>query len=137
LDNVKVQLVAENQKTNPFDKLKKEETYVLKNLHFGFADATLLEESYPELNKLLSFLQENSDLKISVEGHTDNVGKHEFNLELSKKRSKTVAEFLTQKGISGKRISSKGNGDLYPIASNQTDTGRKQNRRVEIKIIRN
>ncbi|MFN7014845.1 MAG: OmpA family protein, partial [Bacteroidia bacterium] len=78
---------------------------------------------------------ENSTIKIEISGHTDNVSSDEFNLRLSENRAKAVVEFLVQNGIAKERLTYKGYGKSQPIATNDTEEGRQENRRVEFKII--
>ncbi|HOV83490.1 MAG TPA: DUF5723 family protein [Paludibacteraceae bacterium] len=103
-------------------------------IQFESGKATLKPSSYPVLDQIAKILIENPTYKIEVQGHTDNVGKPEKNLELSEKRALAVKEYLVSKGVEESRISTKGYGDTVPIASNSTATGRAQNRRVELII---
>jgi outer membrane protein OmpA-like peptidoglycan-associated protein len=96
----------------------------------------LLPGSYTELNKLYYLLNTNPSIKIRIEGHTDNIGNYQFNLNLSLKRVESVAVYLTDKGIIPERIELAGYSFNYPIASNLTEEGRKQNRRVTFKLIK-
>jgi len=74
-------------------------------------------------------------MKVSINGHTDNISDAEFNLQLSENRAKTVYEYLIMKGITSYRLSYKGYGLSKPIASNETEEGRAKNRRTEFVII--
>jgi outer membrane protein OmpA-like peptidoglycan-associated protein len=71
---------------------------------------------------------------VSVEGHTDSMGSEEYNVTLSQNRAVSVRSAIMARGISSDRITAKGLGELYPVASNDTSAGRQQNRRVEILI---
>jgi OOP family OmpA-OmpF porin len=71
-----------------------------------------------------------------IEGHTDNIGSDAYNQELSQQRADAVRGFLIQNGIGAERITAQGRGKSYPVASNDTEVGRQQNRRVEITIPR-
>ena len=84
---------------------------------------------------MAGFLIANPDREVVVEGHTDNVGTDEYNLGLSRARANSVRDFLMLQGVSGMRIVAEGFGKLYPVASNDTESGRAQNRRVEIVIL--
>ena len=86
------------------------------------------------MDKLGKYLSENANTVIEISGHTDNIGDKEHNQELSTARAKAVADYLVSKGIEVKRITYKGYGSTRPIASNDTEEGKAQNRRVEIKI---
>lgn len=108
----------------------------LNNIFFERSKATLLEESYPELKRLLEFMQENPTVDIELGGHTDNQGLAHLNLALSKSRVETVKAYLINKGISGKRIEAKPYGGIKPIASNASEVTRALNRRVEVTILK-
>ncbi|MFN4233281.1 MAG: OmpA family protein [Bacteroidia bacterium] len=108
---------------------------VLRNIFFDFGKSTLRPESISELNKLKRVLEENANIKVEISGHTDNVSSDEFNQRLSENRAKAVVEYLVQNGISKERLTYKGYGKTQPIASNDTEEGRQENRRVEFKII--
>lgn len=108
---------------------------VLRNIFFDFGKATLRPESISELNKLMKVLEENSTIKIEISGHTDNVSSDEFNQRLSENRAKAVVDYLVQNGVPKERLTYKGYGKSQPIASNDTEEGRQENRRVEFKII--
>ncbi|MBX7202091.1 MAG: OmpA family protein [Bacteroidia bacterium] len=106
----------------------------LNNIFFDFAKATLRPESYPELDRVVEFLQKNPTISIDISGHTDNVGSDADNLHLSSARAKAVLEYLMSKGIPPNAVSSTGFGETKPIAGNDTDEGRQLNRRVEFVI---
>jgi len=116
--------------------VEKGETIRLNNIFFDFNQATLREESYPELNRVVSFLSGNPSVMIEVAGHTDDTGSDEFNMKLSAERAKAVATYLISKGIAPSRITVKGYGKTKPIASNATEEGKQQNRRVEFMILK-
>ncbi len=94
--------------------------------------ADILPESLPLLDQLVAFLNTNTALKVSIEGHTDNVGDAAYNQSLSQRRAKTVCDALIQKGISSNRLAYKGWGATFPIADNRKESGRALNRRVEV-----
>lgn len=108
---------------------------VLKNIFFDFDKATLRDVSIPELTRLINFLNEVPSLRIEISGHTDSRGSDEYNQKLSEDRAKAVVAYLVEKGISAKRLEYKGYGETKPIATNETDEGRQQNRRTEFKIL--
>ncbi len=108
---------------------------ILQNILFDFDSWKLKSASYSELDKLVLFLKNNPKVKIEVGGHTDNKGSSDYNMELSEKRAKAVAEYIISKGIDPQRVSYKGYGYTQPIADNSTEEGRRLNRRTEIKII--
>ncbi len=107
---------------------------VLKNLYFVQSQPILLPESNPELDKIFDFLHKNVNVKIELQGHTDNQGDFDLNLKLSKDRAETIKKYLVEKGISTNRIKTKGFGSTLPIASNANELTRSKNRRVELMI---
>ena len=114
--------------------IEKGQTFRLNNIFFDTNKATLREESFPELKRLLELLKTNTALKIEIGGHTDSQGTDANNLELSNNRAKVVVDYLTNQGISHERLTYKGFGESKPVASNQTEEGRQLNRRVEFII---
>ena len=112
------------------------EPVVLENIFFETGSATLLTASLVELNRLFDLLSQNDSLKIKINGYTDNVGQTADNLQLSEDRAKAVYDFLIKKGIAAHRLSYQGYGAAHPIADNDTELGRKRNRRTEFEMIR-
>ena len=110
---------------------------ILKNIFFDFDKFDLKPESLIELNRLLDLLKKNPALKIEIGGHTDNKGTAEYNQKLSESRSRSVFDFLVNKGIDKSRLSYKGYGLTKPIDTNDTDEGRANNRRTEFKVVSN
>lgn len=108
---------------------------VLKNIFFDYGKETLRETSYPELDRLVALLNSYPNMTIEIGGHTDNYGSLKLNTDLSEARAKSVVDYLVEKGISKTRMTYKGYAYLQPIATNDTDEGRQQNRRVEFKVI--
>lgn len=109
---------------------------VLKNIFFESGSAILLDKSFYELEKLYRLLNENPDMKIQLNGHTDNIGSEEDNQQLSENRAKAVYDYLIKKGIIADRLAYKGFGESQPIATNDTPEGRQQNRRTEFEILK-
>jgi outer membrane protein OmpA-like peptidoglycan-associated protein len=107
----------------------------LRDIFFDTDKSELLPRSFVELNKLLALMQDNPGMIIEIRGHTDIMGKDNYNLYLSRKRAKAVVEFLNQNGIDRSRTHYKGFGNTDPIASNDTEEGRQLNRRVEFLIL--
>ncbi len=105
-----------------------------ENLEFESGKAIIKEVSYPSLEELAGLLIKKSEWKILIAGHTDNVGKAQSNLILSKKRSEAVRDFLNQRGVNEERIIVQYFGEEKPIADNETPEGRQKNRRVEMTI---
>ncbi len=108
---------------------------VLRNIFFDFDKATLRSESTAELDRLINLLTTYATLKIEISGYTDNKGSQPYNQKLSEARSKSVVDYLIKHGIQEGRLTYKGYGMDNPIATNETDEGRQQNRRTEFKII--
>lgn len=107
----------------------------LRNIFFNTASYDLLPESNSELDKLVTLLQKNPSLRIELGGHTDDVGADAANLALSDQRAKAVRSYVVNKGIDAARITAKGYGETMPIASNDTEEGKAQNRRTEVKVL--
>ena len=101
---------------------------------FDFNKAELKSNAYPNITKLAQFLQENPDRKVIVEGYTDSVGSANYNQTLSERRANSVRMALVRAGVDPARIVSQGYGKEYPIADNSSNSGRAQNRRVEVTI---
>ncbi len=110
---------------------------ILKNIFFESKKATLQTSSFLELDKVATLMMENTKLIIQISGFTDNVGKPSDNLVLSNNRSKAVINYLIKKGITAKRLIGKGFGETKPIAKNNTEQGKAQNRRTEMSVISN
>lgn len=112
----------------------KAQPVILKNVFFESGSAEIKKESLSELNRLKELLMNNEALKIRINGHTDNVGSDSNNLSLSENRAKAVKDYLITQGIAPTRLSHKGYGETQPINSNETEDGRKINRRTEFII---
>ncbi len=119
----------------PMHPIKAGESVVLKNIFYDTDAFNLKDESKAELGKLMSFLSGNPKIKIEISGHTDNVGSKPHNQTLSQNRAKAVFDFLVANNIPETRLSFKGYGDMKPIASNEKEEGRSQNRRTEFLIV--
>ncbi len=119
----------------PLQPLEANAAVVLKNIFFDTNLFELKPESASELDKVVQLLKDNPTLRIEISGHTDNVGKAEDNLKLSTNRANAVVKYLTTKGIAATRLVSKGYGATQPISSNNTEEGKAQNRRTELKVI--
>jgi outer membrane protein OmpA-like peptidoglycan-associated protein len=115
--------------------IKEGEKIVLRNVFYKVDSFALNPMSMVELNKLAVFMQANPALTIEIGGHTDNTGSQEYNYNLSARRAETVVNYLIDMGISNEKISYKGYGFTQPVSTNDTDEGRAQNRRTELKIL--
>lgn len=112
------------------------ETVRLNNIFFDFGKSELKPESFPELNRVVNMLNENQQMVIALSGHTDNVGSDEDNLKLSQNRINSVMNYLLNNGIKPERMTATGYGESKPVASNDTEEGRADNRRVEFTILK-
>ncbi|SES69772.1 WD40-like Beta Propeller Repeat [Draconibacterium orientale] len=136
-----MRLADENSLTDPFilnidlEPIEVGAEMDLHNIYYETDSFAILSESEPELQKLVSFLKNNSGLKVEIQGHTDSSGNPESNLELSKLRAKSVVDYLVENGIPGSRLQSQGYGDTKAVATNETVEGRRLNRRTTIKVI--
>jgi outer membrane protein OmpA-like peptidoglycan-associated protein len=104
---------------------------------FGYDRSDLGANAASNLDKLINVLNKYPDTDIQILGHTDNKGTDEYNQGLSERRASSVSAYLKNHGISSSRVSTKGMGENDPIASNDTEEGRSQNRRVEFVITAN
>lgn len=109
----------------------------LNNVFFDFDKSNLRDESFVELDRVVTLLKDNPAIEIEMSAHTDSKGSDEYNLKLSDNRARSVREYIVSKGIAPERIVSQGYGESKPVASNDTDDGRQINRRVEFKILKN
>lgn len=106
-------------------------------VNFDFNSAALTTVSKSNLDKLAGVLVQYPDTNINVYGHTDSKGTDEYNLTLSQRRANSVIDYLVSKGIARTRLNAMGMGEKDPIATNETEAGRAQNRRVEFAITAN
>jgi OmpA-OmpF porin, OOP family len=106
--------------------------FIALNILFDTGKSTIKSESQGIIDQVFDLLKTNPTLKVSIEGHTDNVGTPESNKTLSEARAKAVVDAMVAKGIDKSRLLSKGWGQDKPVADNRTEEGRAKNRRVEI-----
>jgi outer membrane protein OmpA-like peptidoglycan-associated protein len=116
--------------------IKVQATITLNNIFFDFDKYSLKAESYPELERITKFLVENKNIQIGIAGHTDNTGTGEYNMKLSERRSRSVANYLIKNNIDKRRIEIQYYGKTKPISANDTLEGRRKNRRVEFIILK-
>jgi outer membrane protein OmpA-like peptidoglycan-associated protein len=102
---------------------------------FGFDSAALKPEFYPVLDRVADTLRQYDQTIIEVAGHTDSQGSEAYNQRLSEQRAQAVGDFLVQRGVSRERLILTGAGETRPVASNETEAGRAENRRVEITLV--
>lgn len=108
----------------------------LNPIFFQQSKAEILEKSYPEIDRLVQFFNENPNLVVRIEGYTDNQGRPEDLLKLSEQRAVAIKDFLIKKGVSASRIETMGMGPRSPLNDNSTVELRAQNRRTEFRIVR-
>ena len=109
---------------------------ILEKVYFDFNKATIQERSFSLLDEIVRILSTNPQVNlIRIEGHTDKIDSRAYNLGLSDRRAKSVTKYLISKGVDAKRLVARGYGPDFPIASNDTQEGRDNNRRVEFNIL--
>jgi len=116
------------------EPIKVGKPYRLNDIYFEFNSYELTPEAMIVVDEFFQFLNENPTLKISIQGHTDNIGNDEDNLLLSDNRAGSVYKYLIQMGIDSNRLIYKGFGESKPETTNQTEAGRAINRRTEFVI---
>jgi outer membrane protein OmpA-like peptidoglycan-associated protein len=115
-----------------FDELQKSGRVAVYGITFDTGKSTIKAESDKVLSQVSTLLAQHPDLKLRIEGHTDNVGSAAANKKLSGDRANAVKNWLQQKGAKPSNLSAAGFGDAKPVAGNESDVGRAQNRRVEL-----
>ncbi len=114
-----------------YDRMMSDGKFITYGITFDVGKATIKPESMGEINRIVTLMTENPDLKFSVEGHTDATGNAASNQTLSEQRSQAIVAKLVELGIAQDRLTAVGKGQNSPIADNNTDEGRAKNRRVE------
>ncbi|MPN53201.1 hypothetical protein SDC9_200865 [bioreactor metagenome] len=123
--------------TNPLDpdddilNIKVGEKIILRNIEFVLGKSTISKTSEKILNNALKAMQKVSDMTFDIVGHTDDIGGEESNLKLSQDRAEAVKNWLVERGIDSKRLTSRGVGMSEPLVPNTNDANRQKNRRVE------
>ena len=117
---------------NMADNLARNAFVALYGINFETGKADILPSSESLLAEIVTLMKQQSGLKLSVEGHTDNVGNAKSNKALSQARAEAVKKWLVGKGIAAGRLSTNGHGAEMPIADNRIEDGRAKNRRVEL-----
>ena len=113
------------------------QVFRLNNVFFDFDKYDLRPESFVELDRVVKFLKDYPNVEIEMSAHTDSRGSDEYNVVLSKNRAASVRTYILSKGIAVSRIVSEGYGETRPVATNETDEGHQENRRVEFTILKN
>lgn len=114
------------------EAIKKDGFIALNGILFDTGKATIKPESQALVGEVVALLKKDASLKLSVVGHTDNVGDKKANLELSKQRAASVVRALVAGGIDARRLKADGKGDTEPVGDNRKEDGRARNRRVEL-----
>jgi len=108
----------------------------VKGINFQTGSARILTDSYAILDEAVSVLSAYPGLRLRIDGHTDNRGESDMNMQLSRDRATSVKNYLVAKGIESERLETAGYGDTKPVADNQTTKGRSANRRIEFSVLR-
>jgi len=116
------------------EEVKKRVNTAAKNILFVTGSAKLQKSSFKGLDDVVKIMSENAGMSLAIDGHTDNVGKDDYNQTLSDNRANSVKAYLVSKGIDESRITATGHGETMPIADNKTAKGRQQNRRSELTL---
>jgi outer membrane protein OmpA-like peptidoglycan-associated protein len=124
--------LAQEVKANEMLRALQEKGRIALYIHFDTGKAVIKPESRNIIAQIVALLKENPDLRVAVEGHTDDVGNAPANQALSEKRAQAVVEAIAKEGVDGKRLSAAGFGQARPIADNKTEEGKAKNRRVEL-----
>ncbi|HVT37022.1 MAG TPA: thrombospondin type 3 repeat-containing protein [Nevskiaceae bacterium] len=112
-----------------------EKTFILRGVKFEFDSDRLTQDAKKILDGVATTLNNYPEINVELGGHTDNIGTDAYNLGLSERRSNSVKNYLTGKGVAAARMNPVGYGETQPIATNDTEEGREENRRVELKVI--
>lgn len=105
---------------------------VLRGVQFGFDSSTISPEAAPVLDQAATLLKENPDVLVVIEGHTDSIGSDEYNMALSIRRAEAVYRYLVNRGVDPERLRVESYGKTRPVADNDSEAARAQNRRVEL-----
>ncbi len=108
---------------------------VLRGVNFDFDKSDIRADARPILDAAATTLNEDPGVRVAVEGHTDSMGSEEYNMSLSQRRAESVVDYLVSAGVSRGRLEAVGMGESNPVASNDTEDGRAQNRRVELRVL--
>lgn len=128
-------IFKENNYTAMLERLQKEKSFTLHNIHFDSNSSKLKNKSKPILNELVNYIKANHSLRLMIIGHTDLNGSKEYNLDLSLRRAKAVKNYLVKAGISASRFEIEGAGFSRPLAKKKYPKADALNRRTEFKII--
>ena len=110
-------------------------TVLLSNIYFDLDHDDFLPRSYRQLYALVKIMKDNAEMRIEIHGHTDNIGTDEYNKTLSQSRASAVANYVIEHGVDATRVFPRGYGSTKPVAANDSEEGRQENRRVEFLIL--
>lgn len=133
--DIPLQPIPVSNESAAAQNLKENEPVILKNVFFETGFAALKPTSRAELDRLKNLLDKNPGLRIQINGHTDKVGSEADNQLLSEQRAKAVYDYLLEAGVDANRLQYEGYGESRPIADNDTEEGRRQNRRTEFVVL--
>jgi outer membrane protein OmpA-like peptidoglycan-associated protein len=128
-----IKKVAPATNTNLLEGLDTKGFIDIYGINFDIGKAIVKAESYPIIEQITSYLKEHPQMKVVIEGHTDNTGSDALNMKLSDKRAENIKAEIVKRGVDTSRMETKGYGASKPVADNKTAAGRTQNRRVTIK----
>ncbi len=139
LRNITSDVVIQNKDFNlqpiRVARIDENATITLNNIFFDFDKATLKPESFPELNRLVTLMNERPTMQVEIDGHTCDIGEEQYNLGLSERRAKAVQKYIIGKGIEASRVAVQFFGETRPVVENTNRETRRKNRRVEFKIV--
>lgn len=121
--------------TVPYTMTTKRLSTFQLGVQYKVNSAEIMPDTYSYIDQLFDYMTGKEGVKIEIGGHTDSDGSDEANMKLSKARAESVKTYLVNKGVDTTRITAKGYGESVPIASNDTEEGKQQNRRTEVKIL--
>jgi outer membrane protein OmpA-like peptidoglycan-associated protein len=137
-NTMEIPAIGENQSYNKGTltiMIEQAKSFTLNNVHFDTGKSSVKSSSYDELKELVAVLKLKPEIKIEIGGHTDNVGDELANQTLSQERASSVIKYLVEHGVSSSRLIAKGYGESTPVADNNTEKGKKLNRRTEVRIL--
>lgn len=132
----KIDTTGQTQLTKPAPNAEPGTIITLRGVMFDFDRSDIREDGRPALLEAAKILNQNPGLKVEVRGYTDDRGSDEYNLGLSERRAQSVYDFLVREGVDGNRMTVRGYGETNFVASNDTDEGRQQNRRVDFVVVK-
>lgn len=125
----------EEESYQDIDEPLKVQVFKFYNIEFELNSDELLSSSYIDLLSITQMMTENPNIRVEIDGHTDNLGNEAYNQKLSEKRAEKIAQYLVESGIEQERLTTRGFGSSVPIYENDSESGRRKNRRVEVKIL--